>query len=397
MTANKSCCPTCSTGTVFVRNEISYQLEHLKSTIEKLEHQQEVRACPKCKTYVVTAEKPAAPWPGALCGPILLAHTIVSKFADGLPHYRQAKISKRGKVIIPRSTRSGWTLQSAQLLQPLYDRLKAEVLKSSVIKTDDTEIKVQDRTRVNGIRKGKMTPYVGDDTHPLTFFDFSPDKTFASNYQILKDFSGVVQCDAATGFDILFRDGSKTEAGCNSHGRRKSSEVEDLEVVTCNEILDLYSKAYAIEQRLKGAKAEEILAVRQAETKPLFQKLHEIYSTLKTTIHPTHALKQSVEYNLRHWQALTLFIDDPRVAICNNEAERAIKEFVLVRKNCYFVGSDAGGKAAAVYLSFIASCCRNKIDPLEYFADVFKRINDTKLPDLCKLLPNVWTPLPDST
>jgi len=113
---DKSKCPTCSIDTKFVRNELTYQLERIVHTVEKLEHQQEVRSCPKCKTYIVTAEKPDAPFPGALCGPGLLASVIVDKIADGLPNYRQAKRFKRSAHTIPRSTQSDWSLAGAATL-----------------------------------------------------------------------------------------------------------------------------------------------------------------------------------------------------------------------------------------------------------------------------------------
>jgi transposase len=390
--ADKMCCPTCAIDTAFVKNELTYQLERIAISIEKLEHQQEVRSCPKCKQYIVTGEKPCQPLPGARCGPRLLASVIVHKLSDGLPNYRQCKIFGREQATIPRSTQCDWIIAASLTLEPLYEIYKREVLKSYVIKTDDTEIKIQDRNHKNKIRKGKMTPYVGDPHHPYTIFDFSPTKSFARNIKMLQEYSGFVQCDAANGFDEIFRSGTKTEVGCNTHSRRRYFEAQLLAPADCQEILDIYTGLYTIEQEIKGKKAEEILRVRQTRSQKLFDQLQTKILPLKNSLNPSNPLMGAVNYTLNHWAALTRYLQDPLLSICNNEAERSIKEFVLCRKNFLFVGSDAGGRAAAIHLSFIASCNRNNIDPVAYLADVLSRINDLKTSDLEQLLPDRWRP-----
>jgi len=392
VTDDKRCCPTCAIDTVFVKNEVSYQLERIAISIEKLEHQQEVRSCPKCKSYIVTGEKSNQPLPGARCGPRLLASVIVHKLSDGLPNYRQCKIFARDQATIPRSTQCDWIIASSLTLEPLYQIYRREVFKSHVIKTDDTEIKIQDRKHKNKIRKGKITPYVGDEQHPFTIFDFSPTKSFARNIQMLQDFQGFVQCDAANGFDEIFRDGTKTEVGCNTHSRRRFFEAQILAASDCQQILDLYGGLYEIEREIKGKKVEEILRIRQTRARSLFNQLKVKILSLKDSLNPTHPLMDAVNYTLNHWAALTRYLDDARLSICNNEAERSIKEFVLCRKNFLFVGSDAGGRAAAIHLSFIASCNRNNIDPIAYLTDVLSRINDLKTSELEQLLPDRWRP-----
>lgn len=391
--ADKICCPNCNIDTVFVQNELSYQLERIAFSIEKLEHQQEKRACPKCKSYIVTAEKPCQPLPGARCGKRLLASVIVHKLSDGLPNYRQCKIFSRDQATIPRSTQCDWIIAASLTLEPLYELYKREVFKSHVIKTDDTEIKIQDRKHKNKIRKGKMTPYLGDTKHPYTIFDFSPTKSFARNIQMLQGFSGFVQCDAANGFDEVFRDGTKTEVGCNTHSRRRYSEAITVAPLDCKQILDIYTALYRIEAEVKGKKAQEILYARQTRSRSLFDQLRTKLLHLKDTLNPSHLLMDAVNYTLNHWTALTEYLDDPHLSICNNEAERSIKDFVLCRKNFLFAGSDAGGRAAAIHLSFIVSCNRNNIDPVAYLTDVLGRINDMKTSELEQLLPDRWRPL----
>lgn len=389
-------CPRCLVQTVFVRHEVTYQLERLLHSLVRLEHQQEIRACPKCKEHVVTAEKPCPPIPGALPGPCLLSDVIVSKFADGLPNFRQQKIFKREQAIIPRSTQSDWVIAASLTLEPLYDRLKLQVLGSKVIQTDDSELKIQDRKHEKNIRKGKMTVYRGDERHPSTVFDFSPDQSFARNKKFLQDFTGFVQADAATGFDALFQDGTKTEIGCGAHSRRRYFECQPVYTKDCDEILDIYRKLYKVEKEIKGKEPAERLAMRQAKSKPLCDELHEKVLALRGTLNPTSKLMEAVNYTLNHWIALTRFLDEPDFEVDNNLCEQTIKEFVLVRKNALFTGSDAGGRAAAIHLSFMASCKRNNVDPLAYLSDVFARINSMKTSELDQLLPDRWTPTKQS-
>ncbi len=392
----KSICPGCDVETIVFDHQVTYQLEKMTDTLRKLEHRAEVRSCPSCKQYVVTAEKPVPPIPGSYAGPGLLADIIVSKHDDASPLNRQQKKFEREKAIIPRSTQCDWMLGTAFTLTPLYGLLKKHVLASKVIKTDDSELKVQDRTKNGKTRKGKMTVYVGDKEHRSTVFDFSPDKSFARNKEFLKDFTGHVQADAANGFDALFKDGSKTEVGCHAHSRRNYYECLPLETQVCDDILTIYGKLYDVEREIKNMEAEERLKARQTKSRPLADSLHAKLVGLKDTLNPTNPLMSAVNYSLNHWLALNRFLDDPDLEIDNNAAEREIKRFVLVRKNSLFAGSDDGGRAAAIHLSFMASCKRNNINPVAYLTDVLSRINTLKTSELEQLLPERWAQIQKS-
>lgn len=390
--AEERTCPNCQVETIFVDHLETSQIDRLINSLVLLQHRQEVRACPKCKEYIVTAEKPCPPIPGSYAGPRLLSSVIVDKVADALPNYRQAKRFLRGNATIPRSTQCDWSIAASLTIEPLYELLKREVLASKVVQTDDSWIKIQDRRLKRKMRKGKITAYVGDRYHPLNF-DFSPDLSFDRNKLVLKDFKGFVQADAANGFDALFEKGSgRTELGCGAHSRRKywqCAQDEAYEVV-CGEILDIYRDLYDIEKEFRDAEPAKRLAARQDKSKKLTDKLHEKLLGLKDTLPPTNPLMKAVTYTLNHWQALVRFLDDPDFEIDNNPCERAIKQWCLIRKNSLFVGSDAGGKALAIHLSFVSSCNRLGIDPLEYLTDVYTRINSMKLSELEQLLPDRW-------
>jgi transposase len=387
-------CPTCNIETEFVGNLLTHQLEMVSASLKVLDHSQETRACPKCKQYIVTAEKPCLPIPGSYAGPRLLAEIIVGKLDDGLPNNRQQKIFARHNVIIPRSTQCDWMQYTAGSLSLLYAGLSNELLKSDIVKTDDSSIKVQDRKHKNNIRKGKITTYVGGSEHKITMFDYSPNQTFNKNCEFLADFHGIVQADAANGFDALYADGKRTEAGCSAHSRRKYFEAEFTDRDLSGKVLDIYRELYEIERQIKDKLPFYRLAMRRRKSKPLIKRLWQIITAAKSTLSPRHELRKAINYTMKHWLALTRFLKNPAIAIDNNESERAIKCWVLVRKNALFAGSDEGAKAIAVHLSFIATCKRNGINPVDWYADVLSRINvsmNTEL-ELQQLLPHNWSP-----
>jgi transposase len=385
-------CPHCQVETEFLKYVKTSLIERAINALIRVTQEQEVRACPKCD-YIVSAEKPCPPIPGSYAGPSLLSSVVVDKFADALPNYRQAKRFRRQNVIIPRSTQCDWIIAGSLTIEPLYEQLMREVLSSKLVRTDDTWAKIQDRRLPGKMRKGKMTAYLGDENHPLNFFVFSPDLTFKTNKETLKDFKGYVQADAAGGFDALFQeDSGRTEIGCNAHARRKfwqCAEEEAYEVVA-GEILEIYRELYQVEKEYRNRNPEQRLAARQERSKPLTAKLHAKLLVIKDSLNPTNPLMKAVAYTLNHWDALVRFLEDPDFPVDNNDTEQAIKSWVLVRKNALHVGSDAGGKAAAIHLSFISSCNRLGIDPLEYLTDIYSRINETKTSELRQLLPDLW-------
>ncbi|MCA9818514.1 MAG: IS66 family transposase [Cyanobacteria bacterium HKST-UBA01] len=389
-----SVCPDCRVATVFVGNTLTHQLEMLSASLKVIDHLQETRSCPKCKTYIVKGEKPCQPIPGSYAGPRLLGEIIVGKVEDGLPNNRQQKRFARSNVTIPRSTQSDWMQATALSLSLLYELQKRDLLQSRIIKTDDTSIKIQDRKLRNNIRKGKITAYIGDPDHKSTVFDFSEDLSFGRNLEFLKDFKGIVQADAAGGFDALFRDGSKIEAGCHAHSRRKYFEAEFSEANLRNSVLNTYRELYEIERQVKDKSSPERLAIRRRKSKPLIRRLRRTILRAQARLTPSHELMKGINYTLKHWIALTRFLKDPEIGIDNNAAERAIKCWVLVRKNSLFAGSDNGARAIAVHLSFVATCKRNGVNPVDWYADVLSRINEMKTSELHQLLPQNWTPPP---
>ncbi len=384
-------CPDCACETEFVGYKVTRQLEALLKSLKDIEHRQEVRSCPKCKTYIRTAARPPiSPIPGSYAGPGLLAKVVVNKVEDCSPNYRQQKICAREGFPIPRSTQCDWMIVMSLMIEPLYELLMKQLFKSEVVQTDETGLKVQDRNHKGNMRKAKLIVCRGDEQQPYVSFTYSPTLKFEVNRKLFAGFKGIIQADAAKGFDALFRESTATEAGCNAHGRRKVFDARESEIEIVDKILDLYDAVYKIERRAKNLSPAQRLALRKRFCKPLMKKIRRMHVQNKKRFPPSHLLHEAAAYALRHWRALTLFLSKPNVAIDNNAAEREIKYLVMARKNFLFAGSDAGAKALAIHSTLVASARRNKLNPVAYLTDVFSRINDMKISELYKLLPDQW-------
>lgn len=391
---NERICPHCNVETKFLGTTVTHQLESLLQSLKWLEHRQETRSCRKCKNYIITAPKPPQPIPGGYAGPNLLATIIVDKLDDGLPNYRQQKRFKRLSIPVARSTQSDWMIATSLTVSPLYELINREILKSEIVQTDESPIKVQDRKLRKNIRKAKLFVCRGDKQHRLVSFTYSPDLSFEKNKEFFKGYTGTIQADAANGFDALFRpddDGKcATEAGCHAHGRRKIFDARTMSLEIADKMLDIYKELYLIERRAKRLNSATRLALRRRYSKPLLRKLRSMHVKNQKTLSPTNLLCVAAGYALRHWKSLTRFLKNPEIEIDNNASERAIKDLVLARKNFLFAGSDAGAEAIAIHLTLIASAKRNGHNPVEYLADVFSRINEMKTSELSQLLPDRW-------
>ncbi len=216
----------------------------------------------------------------------------------------------------------------------------------------------------------------GDRNHKVVSFGYSKDLSFTENKRFFAGFTGIIQADAATGFDALFEEA--TEAGCHEHARRKVFDARDQDPQRVDLMLDIYDELYKIERKAKRFSPEERMAYRRRFSKELIKQLRTLHVINKKTLSPSHLLAEAASYSLNHWVALTRFLKNPHIELDNNASEREIKAFVISRKNFLHSGSDAGAKALAVHFTLVASAKRNGLTPVEYLTDVLSRINDMK-------------------
>jgi transposase len=346
-----------------------------------------------CACTVKTAGKPSQPIEKSTAGAGLLTQVIVSKFADHLPLHRQAKIFRRFGVELSDQTMCGWMRQCAELLNPLYKKLKNFVLASKVVGTDDTPVKVLDR-KLPQTRKGRIWPYVGDRDHPAVIYDYTPTRERAGPEEFLKDYRGHLQADAYVAYDSFFTNPERglVEVGCMAHARRHFHNALEKDRARMGGVLAMIAHLYGVEKmaRKGGLRGEELRLVREHGARPMLNQLHAYLLIIRGQVLPKSASGQAIAYTLKNWTALTRYCGDGDLAIDNNGTERSLRCFAVGRNNWTFFGSDTGGRTAAVLRSFVTSCELVKIDPFVWFRDVLSRIAEHPMNRLDDLLPHRW-------
>jgi transposase len=344
---------------------------------------------------VFMAPLPALPINKGRPGVGVLAYVLTSKYCDHLPLYRLEDIFERNGLHVPRSTQSDWVRASSELLEPIVDELKRQVLESPKIHTDDTSIRVQDKTRTH-LAKGYLWPYI--DIHDNVYFDFTEKRNREGPELFLQGYQGTIQADAFNGYDNLFGDGKARESGCWMHARRKFDEALQSAPEKAAEMLALIGQLYAVEEKARddALDNDSLKALRQRFSKPiLLGKIKPLLDgwALDSSILPSSNLGKAITYAQNQWQALLCYLEDGQLSIDNGLAERVIKLIALGRKNWLFAGSKAGAKRMAIIYSLVASCKLCKIDPFLYFRDVLDRINTHPANRVSELLPYRWKEL----
>jgi transposase len=383
-------CSDCHQDLRHIGEEVSERYEYIPAQMLVVED-----ACQKyaCSCTVRTATKPPLPIEKSTAGASLLAHVIISKVADHLPVHRQATMLRRFGVEIADQTMCGWMRQSADLLEPLYERLKQFVLASKVVGTDDTPVKVLDRMLPH-TRKGRFWPYVGDRGHPAIVYDYTPTRERAGPEQFLKPYRGYLQADAYAAYDSFFTDPARglVEVGCWAHARRHAYNARENEPARMGAVLAYVAQLYAAEKRARrcGIQGEALRLLREHASRPVLEQLHAYLLKIKDELLPKSEAGLAVAYVLKNWSALTRYLDDGDLSIDNNRTERSLRGVAVGRNNWTFLGSDRGGRTMAVLRSFVSSCELVKADPFEWFRDVLSRIATHSIRQLDELLPHRW-------
>jgi len=396
----QSCCPDCGGALKQFGEDVSEQLERIPATFKVIRHVRPKFACARCER-VVQAPAPSRPIERGLAGPALLAHVLVSKYADHQPLYRQAEMYAREGVDLDRSTLAGWVGASSYLLAPLVEQLRGHVLSARKIHADDTPVPVL--APGNGkTRTGRLWTYVrderpaGEKTAPAVWFAYSEDRKGEHPRQHLKNFKGALQADAYAGFHHLYEGGVIYEVACWAHTRRKFHDIHAIHPSPITtEAIDRIGALYGIEEQIRGKPADLRREVRQARARPLIDSLRNWMEAMQHSLSKKSETAGAIRYALAHWRALARYLEDGLLEIDNNSAERALRCVALGRKNYLFAGSDSGGERAAALYSLIGSAKLNGLDPEFYMRTVLGRIAEHPINRIAELLP--WNLTPSQT
>lgn len=387
-------CPDCGGHLEHLGDDVAEVLEYEPERFKVIRHVRPKLACKACQT-IVQQPAPSRPIERGLAGPGLLAHVLVSKYADHLPLYRQSEIYAREGVELERSTLAGWVAGSSALLEPLVDAIGRHVTAGEKLHADDTPVPVLDPGR-GKTRTGRLWTYVRDDRPagsvdpPAVWFCYSPDRKARRPQAHLASFQGLLQADGYAGFNGLYEraEGPLLEVACWAHARRKFYDLHAANgSPVAKEALDRIGALYAIEAEIRGQPPDERRAIRQARAGPLLNELQAWMTATYAVASKKSALAGAIQYALSRWVALTRYRDDGRLEIDNNAAERSLRVVALGRKNYLFAGSDNGGDRAAAIYTLIGTAKLNGLNPEAYLREVLSRIADHPINRIEELLP----------
>ena len=344
---------------------------------------------------VIIAEMPTTPLPRTNAGASLLAHLLVGKYQDHLPLHRQIAIFTRSGVHLKASTVSDWVQSAAELLEPLYLKLRERVMGSTYIQMDESIIPVVDKDNPGATKKGYHWVVRSPELKSL-FFHY--DKGSRAKYvavDILKNYNGAVQSDGYGAYDIYEKKQGVTLLCCWAHIRRKFEHAlaEDPEQAT--EALKMIGELYAIERyaKEKNLTADEIKVLREKEAYPRIQEFERWLEAIVTSgrLLKQSAMGKAIGYAYSLYPRLARYVMDGRYQIDNNMAENAVRPLALGRKNYLFCRTHDAAYHAAIIYSLLGTCKLWSINPEEWLTDVFNRIGDCKQSQLEELLPHKWT------
>ena len=340
--------------------------------------------------------------------PELLAHILISKYADHLPLYRQSLIYQRSGVYLSDSTLADWVGRCGVQLRFLVNRLRQMILTQPILHADETPVKVLNgygmKDAKGKLKQGYVWAYVTPQHSPIkaVVYDFAQGRGSEHPNAFLKGFKGKLICDGYNGYKPLFGRGV-IEVGCMAHARRKFHELHVTgQSLISIEALELFQSLYAVEREIDERfeknqtplprDAQIVRQIRQQKAKPVADKLYAWLQQKRLGTTKNAAITKAIEYCLKRWQALTRYLDDGNLPIDNNWAENQMRPWALGRKNWLFAGSLESGQRAANVMSIIQSARLNGIDPYAYLADVLRRLPTHKDKFIDDLLPHVWKP-----
>jgi transposase len=353
-------------------------------------------ACTGCERFV-QAPLPSRPIERGRPGPGLLAHVLVSKYADHLPLYRQSQIFERDGLDLDRSTLADWVGKSTALLEPLADAIGRHVLAAGAIFADDTPISML-APGAGRTQTARLWTYARDErpwggsAPPAAWYRFSGDRKGQHPKDHLARFQGWMHADGYAGFEDLYRSGAIREVACMAHVRRKFVDIHRSQASPiAEEAIHRIAKLYAVEKEARGSPPDRRVEIRGAKAAPSFDDLEAWLAQQLPRISGKSPLAAAIRYALTRMARMRPYLAHGILELDNNAAERAMRAIALGRKNYLFVGSEAGGKAAAIAYTLIETAKLNGVDPNAWLADALARIPDYKITKVDELLPWRWS------
>jgi transposase len=391
-----------------VGEDATETLEEIPRRFKVIETVREKFTCRDCEKI----SQPPAPFhatPRGFIGPQLLATILFDKFGMHIPLNRQSVRFKAERIDLPLSTLADQVGHGTFAVMPLFQLIERHVLAAERLHGDDTTVRILAKSKCT---TGRIWTYVRDDrpfagpAPPAAVYYASGDRRGEHPQKHLADFAGILQADCYGGFEPLFDPKRKampiTPAFCLAHARRGFFELADLEKNAREgrkgkpvspialEAVRRLDALFEIERAINGCSADDRRAVRQERSKPLLDDMHDWLLRERESLSRSAEVLKPMNYMLKRWDDFARFLDDGRICLTNNCAERALRGIALGRRNWTFAGSQRGADRAAIMLTMITTCRLNDVDPKAWLADVLARIADLPTSQLHELLPWEW-------
>jgi transposase len=386
-------------------HEMSEQLRHevklVPAQVKIVQHARIVYGCRNCeKTGIaVPIKTAAAPKPvieKGLASPSAVAYVMDKKFVEGVPLYRQEQHYARLGIELSRSVLSNWMLKGSEWLDFIYRRLKQILLEQGILHADETTLQVLKEPGRPAETESFMWLYrTGCIGPPIVLFEYQPTREGEHPRKFLTGFKGYLQVDGYPGYhgiaDVIL-------VGCWAHVRRKfdealkglSSKQRKTGGTKAREALEQINRLFVIERELQHLSPEERLKARDLRSRPVVEGFREWLDEAKPLVLPKSLLGAAVTYGDNQWKKLVRFLDDGRIEISNNRAERSIKPFVIGRKNWLFANTPKGARASAIIYSIVETAKENRLNPYTYLTHLFEKLPNLESRDnesLDPLLP----------
>jgi transposase len=395
-------CPGCGGELHRIGEDVAQRLDVTPAQFKVIVTRRPKYGCRSCESGVAQAPAPARLIEGGLPTEALVAHVLVSKYADHLPLYRQSQIYARQGIDLDRSTLADWVGRAAAELRPVHERLFEHLRRSPKLFMDETRAPVLDPGRKR-TKSGYLWAIARDDRPwgstdpPAVVYLYAPGRGAEHAIRPLAGFNGVLQVDAYAAYKALAEParegGPVTLAYCWSHVRRRFYEIaQGGNAPIAEAALQRINALYHVEAMIRGHAPEQRRSVRQDQSKPVVDDLQTWLDAQLAKVPRRARIAEAIRYALKLWSGLRLFLDDGRIEIDTNVVERTIRPIALNRKNALFAGSDQGGVHWGVIASLIETCKLNAVDPQAYLADALRRlVNRHPARQIDQLMPWAYT------
>lgn len=386
---------TCGCRKHEMGEEVSEQLDIVPMQIRVIRHVRKVYGCRGCETAPVTADKPAQLIEKSLASPSVLAMLLTTKYVDGLPLYRFEKVLGRHGIDLSRQTLARWVIECGEWLQPLVNLMRDRLLESRVVHCDETRLQVlKEPDREATSQSWMWVQTGGPPDKPVILFDYSTSRAQEVPSTLLAGYRGYLMTDDYSGYNAIEQQPGVERLGCWAHVRRKFVEAQTAQpkgkTGRADMALNMINALYRIERKQRELQADEdtLYRVRQEHSVPVLNDLSKWLEKTLPHVTPQSALGKALNYLANNWNKLVRYVEAGHLPIDNNAAERAIRPFVIGRKNWLFSATPNGATASAHLYSLVETAKANGREPYAWLRHVLERLPQAvSVEDFEALLP----------